>query len=215
MKIFLLCPRSFGANTYLLVSGKHAIAVDPCVSVDAIRAALCESGAELLGILLTHGHFDHTASVDKLRDSFPIPLMVHEDDAEMLTNGRINGYFDFFLQPQTHRHAEMLLSDGQTLNIGNEQIRVIHTPGHSRGSCCFLAKDDSGKEFLISGDTLFSDNIGRCDLYGGDESKLIVSLKLLSSLDRDMLIYPGHGDSERLGVALSRVAEAFDIQDLV
>lgn len=215
MKIFLLCPRSFGANTYLLVSDRYAVAVDPCVSADAIRASLKEANAELLGILLTHGHFDHTASVDTLRDDFPIPLIIHADDAEMLTNGMINGFFDFYMKPQTHRHAEMLISDGETLNLGNEKIRVIHTPGHSRGSCCFLCKDDGGKDFLISGDTLFADNIGRCDLYGGDESKIIESLKRLSTLDHDTLIYPGHGASARLGDALRRVADAFDIQDLV
>ena len=95
MKIFLLCPRSFGANTYLLVSGKHAIAVDPCVTVGAISKALDEAEARLEGILLTHGHFDHTASVDKLRETFPVPLTVHAEDAIMLTDGRTNGYFDF------------------------------------------------------------------------------------------------------------------------
>lgn len=215
MKIFLLCPRSFGANTYLLVSGSSALVVDPCVSVDAIRNSLSESGATLKGILLTHGHFDHTASVDKLRDAFPVPLMIHDGDAEMLTNGTTNGYFDFFGKPQTHRPAEKTLCDGEIIRLGDEEIKVLHTPGHSRGSCCFLTSDDEGVGVILSGDTLFSDNIGRCDLYGGDEARIIDSLKALSTLDRNSVIYPGHGGFARLGKALITVADAFGISDLI
>lgn len=211
MKIFLLCPRSFGANTYLLVSGKHAIAVDPCVTVGAISKALDEAEARLEGILLTHGHFDHTASVDKLRETFPVPLTVHAEDAVMLTDGRTNGYFDFFGREQTHRPAEKVVLDGDIITLGDEEIKVIHTPGHSRGSCCFLAKDEDGKDFLISGDTLFSDNIGRCDLYGGDEAEMARSLKRLSALDGSMTIYPGHGDSDTLGRALMSAAYFIDL----
>lgn len=211
MKIFLLCPRSFGANTYLLVSGSSTLVIDPCVTTDAIRRALDDAGARLEGILLTHGHFDHTASVDKLRDVFPVPLMVHSDDAEMLTNGKTNGYFDFFGREQTHRPADKLLGDGETITLGDEQIRVIHTPGHSRGSCCFLTPDDEGGELLISGDTLFSDNVGRCDLYGGDENKMLASLKRLSTLDGNIKIFPGHGNSDTLGRALKSATYFFDL----
>lgn len=214
MKLFLLCPRSFGANTYLLVSGGSALAVDPCVSVDAIRRALDEADASLKGILLTHGHFDHTASVDKLRDAIPVPLMIHAEDAEMLTNGMINGYFDFFGRPQVFRPADKLLSDGDLIRLADEEIRVLHTPGHSRGSCCFLAEGEDG-DMILSGDTLFSDNIGRCDLYGGDESAIVKSLKAVSKLNRDAVIHPGHGGSARLGDALAAVADAFGIQDLI
>ena len=83
--------------------------------------------------------------------------------------------------------------------------------GHSRGSCCFLAKDEDGKDFLISGDTLFSDNIGRCDLYGGDEAEMARSLKRLSTLDGSMTIYPGHGGSDTLGRALMSAAYFIDL----
>lgn len=214
MKLVLLCPRSFGANTYLLISGSSALVVDPCVTVEAIRRSLEESDARLEGILLTHGHFDHTASVDKLRDAIPVPLMIHAEDAEMLTNGMINGYFDFFGRPQVFRPADKLLSDGDLIRLAGEEIRVLHTPGHSRGSCCFLAEGEDG-DMILSGDTLFSDNIGRCDLYGGDELAIVKSLKAVSKLNRDAVIHPGHGGSARLGDALAAVADAFGIQDLI
>lgn len=202
MKIACICPNSFAANTYLLVSGNKAFVVDPAVSVAAIEKALAEHGAELCGILLTHGHFDHAVSVDTLRDKYPVPLMIHSEDAPMLTDGMINGFYDFYGKECVHRAAEEMLSDGMVLSLGNEHIKVINTPGHSSGSVCFMCPADNGRHFLITGDTLFADTIGRCDLWGGSVEKIIESLKYLRTLDQNMPIYPGHGPSYYLGSAL-------------
>ncbi len=202
MKIFSVCPLSFAANTYLLISDNKALVVDPAVSVGAIEKLLAEHNAELVGILLTHGHFDHTVSVDTLRNKYPIPLMIHSGDAPMLTNGMINGFYDFYGQECTHRPAERLLSDGEIISIGNEEIRIIGTPGHSPGSVCILCKDDNGKQFMITGDTLFADSIGRCDLWCGSEETIARSLKKLCTYDLSMAIYAGHGTSSTLGSAL-------------
>ena len=86
MKIIPVCPYSFGSNTYLLLSGSEAIVVDPSVSVRAIDSLLEQNRAKLCGILLTHGHFDHTVAVDTLRDAHPVPLMMHSGDAPMMTD---------------------------------------------------------------------------------------------------------------------------------
>ena len=202
MKILSVCPYSFAANTYLLIADDEAIVVDPSVSVAAIEKLLEEHGAKLVGILLTHGHFDHTISVDTLRSKYPIPLMMHPGDAPMLTNGKINGFYDFYKQESTHKPADMFLDDKATIKIGNENALIISTPGHSPGSICILCKNDSGKDFMLTGDTLFADSIGRCDLWGGDEKIISESLRNLSSYDLSMKIYAGHGLSSTLGSAL-------------
>lgn len=201
MRIIPICPYSFGSNTYLLVSGTHAFVVDPSVSVGAITAALLDEGAVLDGIILTHGHFDHTVSVDTLRDALSVPLYVHEGDAEMLADGHKSAYYTFFGKDLVHREAEVLLSDKSVLMLGDEQIRVIHTPGHSKGSVCYLCDT-----FMVTGDTLFADTIGRCDLWGSNESEMRSSLSLLRSYDPQLSIYPGHGAPSHLGDALDNAA---------
>ena len=208
MKIFTVCPESFAANTYLLISDNKAIVVDPAVSVSAIERKLAENNAELCGILLTHGHFDHTVSVDTLRDKYSIPLMIHSADAPMLTDGMINGFYDFYGMPSTHRPADKLLSDGDVISVGDEAIRIISTPGHSPGSICILCKDDQEKSFLITGDTLFADSIGRCDLWGGSDEMIRQSLRTLKDIGENMTIYAGHGPSGKLLYAL-RAAEYY------
>jgi glyoxylase-like metal-dependent hydrolase (beta-lactamase superfamily II) len=202
VKIICVCPNSYAANTYLLVCDNNAIVVDPSISVAAIERALAEQKASLCGILLTHGHFDHTISVDTLRDKYDVPLMIHKSDACMLTNGRINGFFDFYAQECIHKAADKLFDSGDMIPLGNESIEVINTRGHSPGSSCFLCPHDEGGHFLISGDTLFSNTVGRCDLWGGNEQELLESLKGLKGLDPETTIYPGHGPSSKLGAAL-------------
>lgn len=202
MKIIPICPDSFAANTYLLVSGGKAIVIDPSVSVSAIERALARESAELCGIILTHGHFDHTISVDTLRSKFDVPLMIHECDAPMLTNGKINGFYDFYGKECVHKAAEKLLADNEQVELGNELLKIISTPGHSPGSICLLCKNEDGSDFLVTGDTLFASSIGRCDLWQGNEESMRNSISLLSEFDGDITIYPGHGSFAPLSIAL-------------
>jgi glyoxylase-like metal-dependent hydrolase (beta-lactamase superfamily II) len=209
VKIIPVCPYSFGSNTYLLLSGSEAIVVDPSVSVRAIDALLEQNSARLCGILLTHGHFDHTVSVDTLRDAYPVPLMMHSGDAPMMTDGKINGFYDFYGKECTHRPAERLLEDGDTVSLGDEEIKVISTPGHSPGSICLLCHGD-GEDFLISGDTLFSNSVGRWDLWQGNSEILARSLAYLKALDGNMRIYAGHGEDSTLVSALENAKYYLD-----
>lgn len=201
MKIVTVCAESFGANTYLLVSGNEALAVDPTVSVSAILEAARAEDAYLTGILLTHGHFDHVFSLDTLRDSTGVDAYIHEDDAIMLTDGKKNAFFEFFGRERTYRPAERLLRDGDKISLGNEELTVIHTPGHTQGSVCYLCGD-----VLVTGDTLFAESFGRCDLWGGSIEQMRDSLRRLRSLPRELTIYPGHGAPSRLWAALDNVA---------
>lgn len=197
MQIYQVCPGAWCANCYLLVSGTHAFIVDPSASADAILGAAKEHGVTPEAILLTHGHFDHIVSIDTLREKIHIPVLIHKDDAEMLTDGDKNAFKFFYGKPRVWKPADHTFRDGDTLSLGDETIRILHTPGHSRGSVCYLT--DAG---ILTGDTLFSDNVGRTDLYGGDPQALADSLKQLGTLDKNSVIYPGHGGSTALGSAL-------------
>ncbi|MBQ9086923.1 MAG: MBL fold metallo-hydrolase [Clostridia bacterium] len=201
MKVVPICAESFGANTYLVVSGTHALVVDPAVSVGAILNAVRAEDAFLEGILLTHGHFDHILSLDTLRDALPISARIHQADAVMLTDGRKNAFYDFFGKERVYRPAEELLSRRQTISLGDESITVLHTPGHTPGSVCYLCGDS-----LLTGDTLFAESYGRCDLWGGSQEQMQVSLASLRSLSPALTIYPGHGVSARLSFALDNVS---------
>ena len=201
MEIQNLYPGSWGSNCYLLTVGEHAAVVDPSADAKTIVNAIKCAGAKLEMILLTHGHFDHIVSVDTLRDATGAPLLVHESDAGMLSDAHKNAFYTFFHMDRTYRAPEKTFADGELLTLGDETIRVISTPGHSQGSVCF----DCNGEFLLTGDTLFADGYGRFDLYGGNSEILFHSLVQMRQLPQNLLIYPGHGDTERLGTALDNI----------
>ena len=204
MEITTICPYSFGANTYLIFSGNQAMVVDPAVSVEKITNAVAERGAVLTGILLTHGHFDHTVALDTLRKALPIKAYIHKADNIMLTDGKKNAYFDFYGKESRYAPAEVVLEDGAVIKIGNEELRVIHTPGHTGGCVCYL-----GDGFLVTGDTLFADSIGRTDLWSGSIEAMSASLDRLRQFPADLKIYPGHGAPAILGGALDNSAYFF------
>ena len=199
MHIRSIAPASFAANCYLIVCDGHALVVDPAVSVSAMLSALGEENATCDGIVLTHGHFDHILSLDELRRAFPdAPVYIHKGDADFLTDSDKNAYAFFFHEHRVWRPASRTLVDGDVLTLGGESIRVMHTPGHTPGSICLVC----GENDLITGDTLFDGNYGRYDLWGGSFDALVASMKELSALPEDTVIYPGHGGTARLGASL-------------
>ena len=117
----------------------------------------------------------------------------------MLTDADKNAFALFFGQDRVWKPADVLLGDGDEIKVGNAAFTVVHTPGHSPGSVCYLCRSAG---ILFSGDTLFADNIGRCDLWGGSYSVMRQSLKMLRTLDGSLTIYPGHGDTNTLSKAL-------------
>ena len=191
---------SWEANSYLVVSGTHAVLIDAGVSADVVKEELSRRGATLDVVLLTHGHFDHTISADKLRESFSVPVMIHEADAEMLMDAEKSALYYFFGTRSAHLPADRVLKEGDTIPLGDTVITVHHTPGHSLGSVCYRVEDA-----LFTGDTIFSAGYGRCDLYGGDMSTLAGSLASLRALKQDLTIYPGHGGASTLGAALDNL----------
>ena len=195
MEIISLPTIGFASNCYIVHNGKDAFAVDPSISEKKIIKALEERGLTLAGILLTHGHFDHIWRAQELRDETGAPLYVHELDDEMLTDADKNAYRTFTGNDFTIKKADVLLRDGDVIALGNEQIKVIHTPGHTRGSVCY----DTG-DSLLSGDTIFAEGFGRYDLYGGDLNALKSSIRKLMKMAEaeNRWLYSGHGDGSTL-----------------
>ena len=201
MKIENLYPGAWGSNCYLLQSGTHAAIVDPSANADSILTALASRGLTLDFVLLTHGHFDHIVSIDTLRDKTGVPVCIHEGDLLFPENSQRNGIGVLFHVDRTYRRPDRALRNGEILMLGEEPIRVIHTPGHTAGGACFLCND----ELLITGDLLFARDFGRYDLYSGNAETLFDSLRRLRELPQSLPIYPGHGEDAILGEALDNV----------
>ena len=198
MKIINFYSSGWEANSYLLVSGNEAVLIDTGVPVKKLLDALENEGAKLKYILLTHGHFDHTITADKLRDATGARLAIHEDDDEMLSDAEKSALALFFGRYDTVRPSDLTIKDGDRLGFGADELTIIHTPGHSKGSvCCQIGNS------LFTGDTLFNGGYGRYDLHGGNFNTLCASLAKLKELDGELDIYPGHGDSAKLAKALN------------
>lgn len=200
MKTVNLFPGSWASNCYIISDSSHAAVIDPSASARAIIDYLKNNNLTLDFIILTHAHFDHVLSLDSLREATGAPCYIHKDDAESLGDGRKNAFYTFFGQDKRYKSAERTLSHGDILKLGNVDLKVISTPGHTKGSICIWAEDK-----LFTGDTLFSDSYGRCDLYSGNARELRTSLRSLRSLNGNLTIYPGHGMESKLSHALDVV----------
>ncbi len=188
MEVITYFGEGFDCNSYLVTEGNDAVLIDCAVPLARLARDLEKRGATLRYIILTHGHFDHILTLDEVRDATGAKVITHQNDAEMLTDGMKNGYCDFFHGDFTVGAADSTVSDGDVITAGDIELRVIHTPGHSKGSMCLECED-----YLFTGDTLFANNIGRSDLYGGDARVIMKSLKMLAAMNGELQIYPGHG----------------------
>ena len=210
MQVLNLYSGSWLSNCYVLISNSadgsaHAAVVDPSAPAEKILATLKAHNATLDMIIMTHGHFDHIMSLDELRDATLAPVLIHKDDNEMLTDSQKNAYSFFFGGALVQKAADRLLSDGDILTLGEDTLRVIHLPGHSKGSIALL-----GDGMIITGDTLFAEGFGRYDLHGGNPMILKNSLNSLKALDKSLTLYAGHGESARLGKALAAISYFLD-----
>lgn len=202
LKIFTVPVGAMRVNCYLLrdeATGFGAI-VDPGgespeLGSSRILAKCAAEGIDVKYILLTHAHFDHMLSLERVRDATGAPLCLHKYDAEALTDPNLS-YMAQFAGIHTPCHpAERLLYDGDVLQLGETPLTVMHTPGHTVGSVCYMTGD-----IILTGDTLFSGSIGRCDFYGGDDLAMLQSLGKLKGLaDKgNFRLYPGHGGATTL-----------------
>ena len=185
-------------NCYVLSCGDgNAVIVDPGGPTDEVRSYIAKNSLKLKKIIATHGHADHIMGLGEVRGMAEDGVAIHSDDAACIVSAAEN-LSPMLGNPAEFKDADSRLSDGLEMEIGSIKIRVIHTPGHTRGSCCFHARGERGS-LLISGDTLFARSVGRTDLPGGDEATLLESLKKLETLADSVPVYPGHGPATTIG----------------
>ena len=193
----------YGANCYVLTDDatRQACVIDPGVLSEALVRAL--DGYELKYILLTHGHFDHILGVNGLRELFPaVQVAIHQEDEICLTDPAYNLAGDAELPEHVCRmKADLLLTDGMKLPFADTEFEVLHTPGHSRGSVCFV---DRRNRAIYSGDTLFCLTVGRTDFIGGDFEQLLESLHRFLPFEDDTDVFPGHNRATTIGFEKKR-----------
>ena len=183
-------------NNYLVIDEKNKLAVliDATEYSDDIVQDIINLDCQLSHILLTHGHFDHVGGVSQFKSRFNCKILMHEADVNWLNN--VNVFLpQFGLEPVEIPVIDEFINDGDIINIGDLHFKVISTPGHTKGSVCFLLEN-----ILFSGDTLFKGCVGRCDLPGGSYKEIQHSIKdKLFKLPDDTIIYSGHGEASTIG----------------
>lgn len=177
-------------NTYLLVNTdtKEAIIIDPADSPELLEQKVTELCVKPVGILLTHGHFDHIGAAKALGERYQIPIGAGKEELDVITgeenmSAQFGGFFTVV--------PDRLYEDQEVVRMAGFQIQVLHTPGHTRGGVCYYLPE---KAVLFAGDTLFCESVGRSDFPTGSMAVLVRSVRgLLKMLPEETVVYPGHG----------------------
>ena len=191
MEVLTIPVGPLGANSYVLSNGDEAIIIDAGDECEKILSILASKNLKPIAVLLTHGHFDHCGGAKFFQDK-NIPIYLHEDDIKLI-NG--DGHLASFCGLDFARfNPDFKIKDGDEIAFADKTIKVIHTPGHTDGSVCYLID-----ELVFSGDTLFYLSIGRTDFPSGNTSKMRLSLQKLFTMDENLTVYPGHGERTTIG----------------
>jgi glyoxylase-like metal-dependent hydrolase (beta-lactamase superfamily II) len=190
MKLDILPIGLYEENSYVLHDAGHVLLVDPGRYPKVIAEKISQDET-VDGIVLTHGHSDHTMAADDLADLYHCMIYLNDNDRMIVTPGaRLDG------TESPIYHEIKNLAEGD-LKVGFFDLKIYCTPGHTAGSVCIQYRN-----ILFTGDTLFAGDCGRTDLYSGSEAELIESLHALSRLPKDLKVYPGHGPSSTIGQEL-------------
>ncbi|MGM0844262.1 MAG: MBL fold metallo-hydrolase [Bacillota bacterium] len=180
-------------NCYCLWNEKkECIIFDPGEEAGKLINWLKANQLKPLAILLTHAHFDHIGAVDQVREKFEIPLYLHKKEAKWLLDPALNGSQLFAMSELVRlKPADYILTDEETLSIGDFTFALFQTPGHSPGSISYYYEEEHA---VFAGDTLFKGSIGRTDLPGGNSEELLKSIHdHLMTLPEDTIVLSGHG----------------------
>ena len=177
-------------NCYLVANKetKETVLIDPGDEAGRIEDAILENGYRPVAILLTHGHFDHVMAAESLAAKYGIEIYALDREKDTLEDPGVNlcgmiGRFEIY-------HATKYVKEGDTLNLAGFSFRVIHTPGHTPGGCCYYIEEEKA---LFSGDTLYEGTIGRTDFPKGSMRELLDGIRgKLLTLPEDTTVYPGH-----------------------
>ncbi|HEX8792750.1 MAG TPA: MBL fold metallo-hydrolase [Polyangiaceae bacterium] len=197
-----------GCNCSILadLEAKRAIVVDPGGDLELIQERLRALGVTVDAIIHTHTHLDHVGCTAELQRASGAAASIHEEDRFLYDLLPVQAAL---IGTELPVKAEMdgALVDGRTVRAGNVELAVLHTPGHTPGSCSFVVKD-ADKTIVLAGDTLFRGSIGRTDLWGGDHGKILASIKnRLLTMPDDTRVITGHGPDTT--IALERARNPF------
>jgi hydroxyacylglutathione hydrolase len=170
------------------VSNRAAI-IDPGAEAQRIVSALEEAGCTADYVVLTHGHADHMMAAHEVLRETGAKLAVFADELPFINDPEQNNYNMMSQQKFEPFTPDLMLLDGEGFTFGGIELRVMHTPGHTHGSCCFLSPDT-----MFSGDTLFRESFGRTDLATGSAKEMAASLRRIFAIEGDLQVLPGHGD---------------------
>lgn len=191
------CVGDVATNCYFVInkSTKEMIITDPGDYAKMLADKIKEKELTPVAILLTHGHFDHAMAANELADKFDIQIYAHKKEEDLLKDPKYN--LSSMIGKSENYHADIYVNDGEILELAGFSIKVLHTPGHTPGGCCYYIEKE---QILLSGDTLFQQSVGRTDFPGSSMSQLIQGIreKLLVLPDHTK-VYPGHMDSTTIG----------------
>lgn len=193
MKIVKYSLGQLQANCYFLINNQDCLIIDPADDASFIIEEIQRQRLNLIGMLATHGHFDHIGAVGEIQLSFNVPLYIFKDDQFLID--RLNetakyflGFDPNFIKPSRVKYLTESKFNSDLIGI---ELKIIKTPGHTPGSCCLYFRE---KNVVFTGDTLFKDGIGRTDLSYSSKVDLKKSLKKIFKLQQETIVYPGHGE---------------------
>jgi hydroxyacylglutathione hydrolase len=194
-------------NCYVISRNGDAIVIDPGSQADELIDLIEKNGWHVHGIINTHGHFDHIGAVVPLQERYPAPFYLHKSDERLMQRANL---FRMVFEVRDPVKIPTIAQDISVLPekfaVGPFSILWIPTPGHTEGSVCLQVGN-----VLFSGDTLMQNAIGRTDLPGGNRDQLLASVKKLSSLPGDTIVYGGHGDPTTIGAELTPGARVWSL----
>ncbi|HZY93928.1 MAG TPA: MBL fold metallo-hydrolase [Candidatus Bathyarchaeia archaeon] len=195
MKIHTLVVGRLQTNCYILQSGQEAMVIDPGDEPDRIIRFLATLNVRIKQIVATHAHFDHVLGVDGVRKAANTSFSIHKDDLGILQSMQERVKLFMGLKVGPPPSVDGFVKENDVLTVGDDSLKVIHTPGHSPGSISLYGKDN-----VLTGDALFNQSIGRTDTPGGDTETLLRSIKdKLFRLPDNTIVYPGHGPETTIG----------------
>lgn len=187
---------SYYANCYIVGSEetKEAAIIDPGAEFKRIDEKIIELGLNPKIIILTHAHGDHIGAVNELVEKYNTKVYIHENDAKALSDSDEN-YSKILFRKELSIKPDVLLKDGDTIELGELKFDIIHTPGHTVGGICIKVEN-----IMLTGDTLFNKSIGRTDFTGGSFDEIIDSItNKIFKYDDETIIYPGHNNPTTIG----------------
>ncbi len=187
---------SYMSNCYIVgcEETKEAAVIDPGADFKKIYETIEELNVKIKFVILTHAHGDHIGALNEVIKKYNVPVYVHEDEVDMLQDANKN-LSRMMFRKEIKVEPQKLLKDGEIIELGNLEMEIIHTPGHTKGSISIKVEN-----IILTGDTLFNGSIGRTDFLGGSFEDIISSIKTkIFKYDDEVIVYPGHNSPTTIG----------------